>query len=48
MLKVIIKQHKGEMHMGYNNNHVGMHMIWNRKYGEYDDFPHTPTFIVEP
>lgn len=23
--------------MGYNNNHVGMHMIWNRKYGEYDD-----------
>lgn len=23
--------------MGYNNNHAGMHMIWYRHYGEYDD-----------
>lgn len=23
--------------MGYNNNHAGMHLIWHRRYGMYDD-----------
>lgn len=26
--------------MSYNNNHAGMHLMWYRKYGSYDDLAH--------
>lgn len=26
--------------MSYNNNHAGMHLMWYRKYGNYDDLAH--------
>lgn len=33
--------------MGYNNNNAGMHMVWNRRYGEYDDLSYYDRYYTK-